>query len=77
MKFIPEITLGVKPAPIDAIMDVEFMESARRLVQLHASAPEMLDVLKQALMGLSMAKAANRDEVAEIVVAMIKKAEGR
>ncbi len=41
----PEIVIDVKPAPMDLVFDEDWHKEAQRLVNLHSSAPELLEMV--------------------------------
>jgi hypothetical protein len=41
----PEIVIGVKPAPLDLVLNEEWHAESVRLVKLHSAAPALLEQL--------------------------------
>jgi hypothetical protein len=87
-KMKPQITIGIKPAPLGEVMTPDFEREQRRLLALHAAAPELLEALK---LSVSAVKPTRRTELrqAELIEitewpewvdaarAVIAKAEGK
>lgn len=44
----PKIALSIQPASLDVITTPEWAEASRKLIALHAAAPELLAALKEA-----------------------------
>lgn len=52
MTYKPEITVGIKPVPLGALLEKDFTEESKRLVAVYESAPAMVLDLIHARKGI-------------------------